>query len=176
MGLFSSNFVEFAIINVIISFGMIIGVAVGSVGALIMMTDHERANIWIQILMVIIVLPSTYYLTVNYGVIGLAYATALKTTSNNIIQLLYIRYAEGFMSITKHHIYLISGYILISVTMIVIKSFISIFLVIPISILVVTVFVYFNYYFVLDDMERRIINNKLLSYYELYKNTILKYY
>lgn len=109
VGMFATEYLPYSETVIIISFGQLIASIFGSVGLLLMMTDNERPSLLIQILMSIIAIPIYFYMTVNFGAIGLAIAFLIALTINNIFELATLWHMESLFPFTKQHIFL-AGY------------------------------------------------------------------
>lgn len=162
MVLVSSSYEPYTIIIPFMIIGQVIAVTIGTVGLLIMMTDNQNENIPLQFVLMVITVCVSYYLTVNYGVIGLGIAYALAFSLNNIIELLFLYYQEGLFSITKGHLFMIVSLIVFSlIHLFIIKSTVSsIFIDVIIGILLCILFTYINYNIGLDSIEKEVIKDK----------------
>lgn len=159
--LFAEEYVKYSIIIPSILVGQVVAVTIGTVGLLILMTDNERTNIILQIIISIISLSVLVPLTIEYGIYGLAIGFGFTLTINNIIELLFLYYNEGLWSITKDHIGMVLSAVLYISILITIKIYTPLYLNLIISVLFVIMTIYINYkYFLKEDEEDAIQNYK----------------
>ena len=99
MGLFGDGFSEAGILLAIMAVGQFINVATGSVGYLLTMSGHEkdfrRVTFFAGPLTVIL----SYFLIMEYGVLGAAIATAIGLSLQNLLALAMVRKRLGFWPI-----------------------------------------------------------------------------
>ncbi len=99
MGLFGDEFVMAGNLLAIMAVGQFINVATGSVGYLLTMSGHEkdfrRVTFFAGPLTVIL----SYFLIMEYGVLGAAIATAIGLSLQNLLALAMVRKRLGFWPI-----------------------------------------------------------------------------
>lgn len=106
IGVFATEYVPYSETVIIIALGQLIASVFGSVGLLLMMTDNERPSLLIQVLMSIIAIPIYFYMTVNFGAVGLSIAFLIALTINNIFELATLYHFEQLFPFTKQHVFL----------------------------------------------------------------------
>ncbi len=74
----------------ILGLSVIIDMGTGVNGQIIATSVFWRFELISGIILIIIVLPLTYYLTINYGIVGPAYATLVSLTVYNIIRIIFL--------------------------------------------------------------------------------------
>ncbi|ERG93965.1 lipopolysaccharide biosynthesis protein [Haloquadratum walsbyi] len=163
ISLFSAAYVQYKIIVPILVTGNLIAVLIGTVGYLIMVTDNENQNIVIQFILMSITISLSYFLTINYGVIGLSTALSVGLTLNNGVELLYLHYREDIFSITTGHIHLFIVYIAVSLVLSGVNHITGLIISIPVSAGVIVVSTYINYKFALSEPEREALAHKFNS-------------
>jgi len=104
MGLFGETFVQYAPLLpgfILAQYG---ACAAGSVGILLMMTDHQKAmfavNSAVTAVLVVIAIP----LTVSYGLSGLVASYFLMLTLNNGLEVVVLYHLEGLQPFTRLHL------------------------------------------------------------------------
>lgn len=159
----SPNYAPYSAIIPVMITGQVFAVVIGTVGFLIMMTDNHEKIVPIQFILMVFTVLTTYYLTIWYGVLGLALAYSISFTLNNIIELIFLYREEGLFSITWDHI--------IILVMLAVFSLFYYYIVKPVlpsvgvdmalctgfTIILVAV----NYKIALDSPERHVIKNKI---------------
>ena len=80
---------------VILCLGQAVTVWAGSCGSALVMTGHERENLWILALSTSIMLAGALFFGRLYGGLGIAAAVALSMTVRNLMLLLRVRQLLG---------------------------------------------------------------------------------
>jgi len=132
---FSAEYRPYSIAFAIVIIGQLCAVLCGTVGYLIMMTDNERENVYLQIFLTVVTLGIAFPLTFWYGLYGLAVAYAFGFFFNNTVEIFYLYYSEGLFPLTRDHLFIVSTSVLLLV------SLYSINTVLPTSVAVVVVIV-----------------------------------
>lgn len=99
MALFGSGYEEAAILFSILVLGQFINVATGSVGWLLMMTGHEKEYNISSVISSCLTIILSVVLTMQFGVIGAAIATAIGVSIQNIISIFIVKSRLGFFPI-----------------------------------------------------------------------------
>lgn len=155
--LFTSEYLVFAVILPLMALGQLIAGAHGSVGLLLAMTDNEKKAMVLQIIVTPFLLLTTYLLTVNYGVIGLASSNLIAFSINNILEVSLLRYAEGLFPFTKSHLKPIGLAIVLTIGSFIIYSIIG-FYASTVFFVISSVFYYtISFFYVFDSLDRKII-------------------
>lgn len=100
MSLFGSDFAAGAVILPILACGQFINVMTGSVGYLLNMTGHERDMRNVMIVTGVFSLLLSYALTLMYGLVGAAIATALSVALQNLFAAHLVKRRLGFNTLT----------------------------------------------------------------------------
>lgn len=118
--IFSEEYKNSTIILPIIAAGQLIAVSAGSVGLIIQMVDHQKENMWLQIIITIIFFPIVIYLALNYSLIGLAVGSAGLLIINNILELIILKKLYNISPFSKRHLkIIILGIIFMSIGLII---------------------------------------------------------
>jgi len=96
MGLFGEEFVAGAHLLRILAVGQFINAITGSVGFLLMMSGHERDVRNVALMSGILAFNLTWLLTLQYGVIGAAAATAIAVATQNLLAVYFVKKRLGF--------------------------------------------------------------------------------
>jgi len=99
MGLFGEDFKQGAILLVIMAIGQFINVATGSVGYLLTMSGHEKDFRRVTFFAGPLTVFLSYFLIMEYGVLGAAIATAIGLSLQNLLALAMVRKRLGFWPI-----------------------------------------------------------------------------
>ncbi|NVK74120.1 MAG: oligosaccharide flippase family protein [Oceanospirillaceae bacterium] len=91
MGLFGEDFETYGYILSILAFGQLVNIVTGSVGMLLIMSDHEREYRYIIVKSTVIFIPVTLILVFGLGLLGAAISTALFIACKNIMCLFSVR-------------------------------------------------------------------------------------
>jgi O-antigen/teichoic acid export membrane protein len=89
MSLFGEEFSEGAVLLQILAVGQFINGITGSVGFLLMMSGHERD-------MRNVTLISGFFLTAQFGIIGVATGTAIAVATQNLLAVYFVKKQLGF--------------------------------------------------------------------------------
>jgi len=81
-----------------------VGCAVGSVGILLVMTDHQHASLRLNAVVLAVTLAVTIPLTAAYGLPGVVAGYVVSMTVNNVAELLVLRHVEGLWPFTRAHL------------------------------------------------------------------------
>jgi O-antigen/teichoic acid export membrane protein len=82
----------------------LVGCAVGSVGILLVMTDHQHASLRLNGAIVIVTYAVTVPLTMAYGLAGVVVGFAVSMTINNVAEVLVLRRLEGLWPFGRAHL------------------------------------------------------------------------
>jgi len=106
LGIFGAEYATDAMHNVLIVLACLyfLGAWAGPTGALLVVTDGHRIELYNTILFVVSNISLNIFLIEEYGVIGAAYATLLSGAFKNAIQLTEINYSYKFTPIRKDQI------------------------------------------------------------------------
>jgi O-antigen/teichoic acid export membrane protein len=96
MGLFGSEYVAGANLLRILAVGQFINAMTGSVGFLLMMSGHERDMRNVTLISGTLALSLTWFLTVQYGIVGAAVSTAIAVAAQNLLAVYYVKKRLGF--------------------------------------------------------------------------------
>ncbi|MEY8216232.1 MAG: oligosaccharide flippase family protein [Colwellia sp.] len=96
MGLFGPGFEGGALLLIIMSLGQCVNVLTGSVGYLLTMSGHVRDFRKVMLFSGPVTVLLSYILTVEYGAVGAAVATAVGLSIQNIFALVMVRKRLGF--------------------------------------------------------------------------------
>lgn len=96
LGLFGEEFRVGASILIVLALGQFINVACGSVGYLLMMSNHEKTMQRIMLMSAILNIFLSVLFVQQFGVIGVAYATAVSVAIWNILALVEVKAKLGF--------------------------------------------------------------------------------
>ncbi len=99
MGLFGEGFEQGAKLLIIMALGQFINVATGSVGYLLTMSGHEKDFRRVTFFAGPLTLILSYFLIMEYGVLGAAIATAIGLSLQNLLALAMVRKRLGFWPI-----------------------------------------------------------------------------
>ncbi|MFC7235094.1 lipopolysaccharide biosynthesis protein [Halosegnis marinus] len=103
MALFGETFVRYAYLLPAFVVAQWVACAAGSVGILLMMTDHQRAllvvNSAITAGLVVVSIP----LTLEYGIAGVVASYLLMLTVNNVLEVAVLYRLEGLQPLTRAH-------------------------------------------------------------------------
>lgn len=160
---FSEQYVQYSIILPIVLIGQVMAVSIGTVGLLIIMTDNERQNVFLQLGISVVSTVMILYLAVEYNLIGLAIGYAFILTFNNIVELLFLNYKENLWSLTADHIKILLLYLLTILSLSSLKLVIPIYVNIFITILVLIILKYIIYKYIINSSEQKAINTYLLN-------------
>lgn len=96
MGLFGSEFIEGAALLRILAIGQFINAMTGSVGFLLMMSGHERDMRNVTLLSGALALLLTWFLTVQFDIVGAAIGTAIAVATQNLLAVYFVKKRLGF--------------------------------------------------------------------------------
>jgi O-antigen/teichoic acid export membrane protein len=99
MGLFGDEFVVAGNLLAIMAIGQFINVATGSVSYLLTMSGHERDFRRVTFFAGPLTVILSYFLILEYGVLGAAIATAIGLSLQNLLALAMVRKRLGFWPI-----------------------------------------------------------------------------
>lgn len=167
IGFFSKEYIQYSEIIPIIISGQVIAVMAGTVGLLILMTDNEKQNILLQFIGSTISLAFIIPLTLKYNVFGLAAGYAITLTINNLLEVIYLKYKENIVSITKNHLKILSFSTTVTVMLYLCKMYIPLYVSIVLVLIAITTAIYINYRLYLTTVEQKAIIT--------YKKRSLKY-
>ena len=103
MGLFGPTFVDFAPLLpwfVLAQYG---ACAAGSVGILMLMTDHQRALLVVNTVVTLVLVAAAVPLTIRFGLAGLVASFVLMLTLNNGLEVVVLYRLEGLQPFTRLH-------------------------------------------------------------------------
>lgn len=98
---FGEDFVAGRTVLVIIMVSEVVNAAVGPSGLMLLMTDHQKfatVNQWVFGIANVVL---NVVLTLEFGIIGAAVATASTTVAQNAVRVTVIGYLEGYMPYTR---------------------------------------------------------------------------
>lgn len=101
MHLFGTTFGKYAILLPGFILGQVVACATGSVGILLMMTDHQRAVLVINVVLTVFLMATAIPLTIIYGLPGLVGSYLLMLVMNNMLQITILYYFEGLQPFTR---------------------------------------------------------------------------
>ena len=90
LSLFGPHFETGQMCLIVLAFGQLINISVGSVGYLLMMTGHQRWMVFNSIFLIILVILLTVLLIPQYGILGAAYANASAIVLINLAALVEV--------------------------------------------------------------------------------------
>ncbi|PCI50742.1 MAG: hypothetical protein COB58_03100 [Thalassobium sp.] len=99
MGLFGEGYEQAAALLVIMALGQFINVATGSVGYLLNMSGHEKDYRRVTLFVGPLTIACSYGLTILFGVLGAAIATAIGISLQNIFALHQVKKRLGFFPV-----------------------------------------------------------------------------
>lgn len=99
MSLFGEGYEEAAILLVIFVTAQYLDVGTGSVGYILNMTGNEYLNRNVALFGAIFTVPLILVLTLKYGVVGAAIATAIGQSIQSIVKVFLIKYKLGFYTL-----------------------------------------------------------------------------
>ncbi len=103
MGIYGDEFISSSSLLVVLMIGQLVNVGCGSVGYLLVMTGRQiiMRNIMLGVAVLNIALSIIFFHL--FGVIGVAYATALSVAAWNILAVLMVKIKLGFWNIPAYH-------------------------------------------------------------------------
>lgn len=104
MAVFGPTFVEYAGLLPGFVIAQYLACAAGSVGMILMMTDHQRALMVVNVVATVILLITAIPLTATYGLTGLVVSYLLMNAINNGLEVVALYHLEGFQPFTKLHL------------------------------------------------------------------------
>lgn len=155
--LFSQQYVQYSTILPMILFGQMVAVSIGTVGLLIIMTDNEKQNIILQIGISGISSIILIFLTIEYGIFGLAFGFSFALSFNNIVELIFLYYKEDLWSFTSDHGKIIVLFISTIIILYLIKYITPIYINLPLSLFLILSVKYIIYNYILKSVEKRAI-------------------
>lgn len=160
MGIFGKDFIIGSVALIIFSAGELINAGVGSVGYMLMMTGRSKIVLLNAIIFCILNIVFNYILIQKYGIIGAATATSLSIAIINILRLFEVYYFIKMhpfkISYLKPCIAGFISFLLISL-IIYILPHISIFSMIILSFLFVSIYGFLIYLLKIDNEDKYII-------------------
>lgn len=158
----SSNYASYSVVIPIMVVGQLIGTTVGSVGLLVLMTDSHRKIVPVQFVLMIMTVAITYYMTVKFGVTGLAIGYAVSYILNNISELLFLYHRRSIFSVTWHHILMVTMLLTFSSAYyFVINPLISsLLLEFLASVFMCAILMFLSYKLFMDRSESRVVSKK----------------
>lgn len=155
-GLFAEEYQQYSIVLAVAVIGQLYAVMVGTVGFLIMMTDNQRENMYLQFILTIVTLGVAIPLTIQYNVYGLAFAITFGFVFNNTCELFYLWWREELFSLTRQHLYAIIGTVPLLAMFYVVSGVVGFWISVPIAVLATTVFIYGCFSFLFTAGEKRV--------------------
>lgn len=161
----SPDYAPYSVVIPIMVVGQLAAVMVGSVGLLILMTDNHRKIVPVEFILMITTVLITYYMTVEFGVMGLSIGYAVSYSLNNIIELLFLYNRESMISVTWDHILMITTLLAFSCAYYFLIGPLIPFLPLEllISVFMCVLLMGLNYRLFMDKFERRVIAEKTLD-------------
>lgn len=96
MGLFGDKYIIAAPLLQIIAVGQFFNVITGSVGYLLVMSNHEKDLRNVSLFSGPLAIVLAFVLTKEYDLIGAAYATAIALTTHNMLAVIMVKKRLGF--------------------------------------------------------------------------------
>lgn len=103
MAVFGPTFVEFASLLPGFIVAQYVACAAGSVGMLLMMTDHQRTLLVVNVVATAVLVVTAIPLTASYGLAGLVVSYLLMNTVNNGLEVVALYRLEGLQPLTRRH-------------------------------------------------------------------------
>jgi O-antigen/teichoic acid export membrane protein len=100
LALFGPGYTEGALVLGVFVVGRVIGNSVGATGWLLLMTDHQYLRLVDSWLLAVLNIASSYYLILEYGLVGAALGTAGSLAVVNVLRVVQLWYLEGLQPIT----------------------------------------------------------------------------
>lgn len=99
MGMFGSDFTAASSLLVVMALGQTLNVMTGSVGVLLMMTGHERSELWANVFALVVCATLCGILIPLIGAMGAAIANAVSIASVNLLRVRYVYRLMGIITI-----------------------------------------------------------------------------
>jgi O-antigen/teichoic acid export membrane protein len=110
--IYGNEFTTGAIALIVLSFGQLINCATGSIGALLMMTGHQKSWFWMTTVSLIVNTLICFLLVPEFGLLGAALGTSISVGGMNIAATFYARNKLGLWPYDRRYIKgIISGLI-----------------------------------------------------------------
>ena len=100
LDIFGKEFLIGIPVLLILMFGQMMNMIVGSVGIILIMTGKQTIYNKIMIFSSLLNIILNYFLINMYGIVGAAYSTAISTVVLNIVPFILIKYYYGFYTIS----------------------------------------------------------------------------
>ncbi len=115
--LFGPAYTEGYVPLVVYLIGVFVGSSVGATGWLLMMTDHQYAQMVLDWLLAVSNVALTYLFVVEFGLVGAALGTSLAIAIQNALQALLLRRFEGLWPYDRTFLTPLGGGLVMIVTM-----------------------------------------------------------
>jgi len=103
LDIFGAAYTRGSTVVAVFVLGRLVGSVVGATGWLLLMTDHQylrMVNSWV---LGVLNIGLSYYLLVEYGLVGAALGTAGSLAFVNVLRLAQLWYLEGFQPFTREY-------------------------------------------------------------------------
>lgn len=96
LGFFGDAYTNFGVILILYSIGHLVSVGTGQVGILLYMTGNEKYALTTTLVCLPIVILCSFYLIINYGLLGAAIASSISLSIQNLMMMVFVRIRLGF--------------------------------------------------------------------------------
>lgn len=155
---FSNAYVSDFIVLQVLAIGQAVAVIIGSVGLLLVMTDHQTESMWLQIIIDIIFVPIGAFISFKYGLIGLSVMMSGLLIINNTLELLLLYIKTELFPFTLSHLKILGTGITVFGSFIIINPPNIVFSITLFTIVCIFYYV-FTYQKILHEEEKMIILN-----------------